>query len=147
MFCSIFGKDRATGKGVATAEDVLDELARTEENEDTQNLGMDFVEMEHYTSTASTNIEGTSQKRKRRRSTDDMDEFREAAMIIGKKIDEATEKFSLAIGVDLDIANKMDKINEERRKLSNLSRAERHKALIAIGRDHEMTAVFFYFEK
>ncbi|XXG48140.1 hypothetical protein AAC387_Pa02g2663 [Persea americana] len=76
-----------------------------------------------------------------------MDEFREAAMIIGKKIDEATEKFSRAIGVDLDIANKRDKINEERRKLSNLSRAERHKALIAISRDHEMTAVFFLLWK
>ena len=51
-----------------------------------------------------------------------MDGFREAAMIIGNKIDEATEKFSRAIGVDLDIANKRDKINQELRKLPNLSR-------------------------
>ena len=65
-------------------------------------------------------------------------------MIICNKIDEATEKFSRAIGVDLDIANKWDKINKELRKLPNLSRAERHKAFIAIGRDHDMTAFFFF---
>ncbi|KAJ8648755.1 hypothetical protein MRB53_001778 [Persea americana] len=75
-----------------------------------------------------------------------MDGFQETAMIIGKKIDEATEKFSRAVGVDLDIANKRDKTNEELRKLPNLLRTERHKALIAIGRDHEMTAVFFTLE-
>ncbi|XXG54444.1 hypothetical protein AAC387_Pa03g2319 [Persea americana] len=34
MFFTIFGKDRATTKGAAT-EDVLDELSRNEENEDT----------------------------------------------------------------------------------------------------------------
>ncbi|KAJ8636607.1 hypothetical protein MRB53_010874 [Persea americana] len=69
MFCTVFGKDRATAKGVATTEDVLDELTGNEENED-------FVEMEHYTSTASTNNERTSQKgKRRRRSTDSMDGF------------------------------------------------------------------------
>ncbi|KAJ8617858.1 hypothetical protein MRB53_014044 [Persea americana] len=94
MFCTIFGKDCATGKGAATTEDVLDELTRTEENVDTQNLAMDFVEMEHYSSTASTNNEGTNKKGKTRRSTDNMDGFQEAAMIITNKIDEATEKFS-----------------------------------------------------
>ncbi|XXG49229.1 hypothetical protein AAC387_Pa02g3470 [Persea americana] len=99
--------------------------------------------MEHYTSTASTNNQGTSRKGKRRRATNNMDGFREAAMIIGNKIDEATKKFSRAIGFDLDIANKRDKIKEELCKLPNLSRAERHKALIAIGRDHEMSALFF----
>ncbi|XXG54439.1 hypothetical protein AAC387_Pa03g2315 [Persea americana] len=69
MFCTVFGKDRATAKGAATTEDVLDELTGNEENED-------FVEMEHYTSTASTNNERTSQKgKRRRRSTDSMDGF------------------------------------------------------------------------
>ncbi|KAJ8636606.1 hypothetical protein MRB53_010873 [Persea americana] len=67
-------------------------------------------------------------------------------MIIGNQIDEATKKISGAIGVDLDIANKRDKINEELRKLPNLSRAERHKALIAIGCDHEMAALCFTLE-
>ncbi|KAJ8649171.1 hypothetical protein MRB53_002194 [Persea americana] len=103
--------------------------------------------MEHYISIASTNNEGTSQKGKKRRSIDNMDGSREAAMTISNKIDEATEKFSRAIGVDLDIANKRDKINEKLRKLPNLSRAECYKALIAIGRDHEMTALFFLLRK
>ena len=41
------------------------------------------------------------------------------------------------------IAVKRDKINEELRKLSNLSRIEHHRALLAIPRDHEMTVCFF----
>ncbi|KAJ8621469.1 hypothetical protein MRB53_029998 [Persea americana] len=71
-FVSVF-EDHATGKGAATTEDVLDDLTRNEDNEDTSNLGMDFVEMEQIISTASTNNEGTSQKETRRRSTDNMD--------------------------------------------------------------------------
>ncbi|KAJ8649603.1 hypothetical protein MRB53_002626 [Persea americana] len=85
-------------------------------------------------------------KGKERRSTDNMDGFREAAMIIGNKIDEAIEKFSRVIGVDLDITNKMDKINEELRKLPKFSRAERHKVLIAIGHDHEIVALFLLWK-
>ncbi|RWR94855.1 putative myb/SANT-like domain-containing protein [Cinnamomum micranthum f. kanehirae] len=147
MLCTIFGKDRATGKGAATTEDVLNEVTRNEEYEDSQDLGMDFEIVERNVSTPSTNSERTSQTGKRKRSTDNMDGFREAAMIIGNKIDEATEKFSRAIGVDLDIANKRDKINEElRNHCGNLERAERHKALIAIARDHEMTTVLFTLE-
>lgn len=146
MLCTIFGKDRATGKGAATTEDVLDEVTRNEEYEDSQDLDIDFVEVECYVFTPSTDSEGTSQKGQRRRSTNNMDGFREAAMIIGNKIDEATEKFSRAIGVDLDIAKKRDKINEELcSHYGNLEMAERHKALIAIACDHEMTALFFFF--
>ncbi|XXG42498.1 hypothetical protein AAC387_Pa01g2766 [Persea americana] len=146
MFSTVSGKNCAIGKGAATTEDVLDELTRNKENEDT--------------------IKG-----KERRSTDNMDGFREAAMIIGNKIDEAIEKFSRVIGVDLDITNKMDKINEELRKkfsrvigvdlditnkmdkineelskLPKFSRAERHKVLIAIGHDHEIVALFLLWK-
>ncbi|KAI7989332.1 hypothetical protein LOK49_LG13G01002 [Camellia lanceoleosa] len=56
---------------------------------------------------------------KRKNSSDRSDAFREAVMIIGTKIEEATDKFSRALGVDLDIALKRDKINEELCKLSN----------------------------
>ncbi|KAH7835394.1 hypothetical protein Vadar_025794 [Vaccinium darrowii] len=65
------------------------------------------------------------------------------AMIIGSKIEEATEKFSEALGVDLATSKKRDKINEELLKLSNLSMIQRHRALLAIARDHEMTGCFF----
>ncbi|GMQ05790.1 hypothetical protein CsSME_00050667 [Camellia sinensis var. sinensis] len=57
--------------------------------------------------------------KKRKNSSDRLDAFREAVMIIGTKIEEATDKFSRALGVDLDIALKRDKINEELCKLSN----------------------------
>ena len=67
-------------------------------------------------------------------------------MIIGSKIEEATNTFSRVLGVDLDIAVKRDKINEEFRKLSNLSRIECHRALLAIARDHEQIAYFFTLE-
>ncbi|GFY95390.1 hypothetical protein Acr_10g0007750 [Actinidia rufa] len=109
--CTVFGKDRATGKDV-TAEDVLEELSRNEENVDKQNLGLGVgvEEVEHYISNASTNDEGNSHS------------------------------------VDLDIAVKMGKINEELRKLSNLSRIEYHRALLAIARDHGMTICFFTLE-
>ena len=41
---------------------------------------------------------------------------------------------------------KRDKINEELEKLSNMSRIECHRALLAIARDHEMTSCFFTLE-
>ena len=124
--CTVFGKDRATGKEV-TAEDVLEELSRNEENVDTQNLGLGVEEAEHSISNASTNDEGNNHSgKKRKSSTDSLDAFREAAMIIGSKIEETTNTFSRILGVDLDITVKWDKINEELRKLSNLSRIEHH---------------------
>ena len=67
-------------------------------------------------------------------------------MIIGSKIEEATNMLSRVLGVDLDIALKKDKINKELRKLSNLSRIECHRALLAIACDHVMTACFFTLE-
>ncbi|KAI8555151.1 hypothetical protein RHMOL_Rhmol05G0152200 [Rhododendron molle] len=81
--------------------------------------------------------------KKRKRSDDSLDAFREAATIIGSKIEEATNKFSQALGVDLAIAKKRDKVNDELRKLSNLSMVQRHRALLAIARDHATTACFF----
>ncbi|KAI8524256.1 hypothetical protein RHMOL_Rhmol13G0136300 [Rhododendron molle] len=80
--------------------------------------------------------------KERKRSDDSLDAFREAATIIGSKIEEATNKFSQALGVDLAIA-KRDKVNDELRKLSNLSMVQRHRALLAIAPDHATTACFF----
>ncbi|XP_058218047.1 uncharacterized protein LOC131329029 isoform X2 [Rhododendron vialii] len=59
------------------------------------------------------------------------------------KIEEATNKFSQALGVDLDIARKRDQINDRLRKLSKISVLQRHKALLAIAHDQAMTACFF----
>ncbi|KAH7865112.1 hypothetical protein Vadar_002406 [Vaccinium darrowii] len=140
MLLTVFGKDRATGKNAVTAEDVLEEESRNEGSCDTENLGIGIEEMEHFLLNKE---ESTSQGKKRKRVDDSLDAFREAAMIIGSKIEEATEKFSEALGVDLATAKKRDKINEELLKLSNLSMIERHRALLAIARDHEMTGCFF----
>ncbi|CAL5442711.1 unnamed protein product [Camellia sinensis] len=83
----------------------------------TQNLSVEEIDT---LSNASINDEGNSNKgKKRKNSSDRSDAFREAVMIIGTKIEEATDKFSRALGVDLDIALKRDKINEELCKLSN----------------------------
>ena len=65
MFSTVSGKNCAIGKGAATTEDVLDELTRNKENEDTSNLGMDFVEMEQIISTSFSNNEGTSQRKRK----------------------------------------------------------------------------------
>ncbi|KAE9449862.1 hypothetical protein C3L33_18238, partial [Rhododendron williamsianum] len=54
------------------------------------------------------------------------------------KIEEATNKFSQALGVDLDIAQKRDQINDGLRKLSKISVLQRHKALLAIAHDQAM---------
>ncbi|CAL5437461.1 unnamed protein product [Camellia sinensis] len=117
MLCIIFEKDRAMGKDAVTADDVLEEVSRNE-SIDTQNLSVEEIDT---LSNASINNEGNSnQGKKRKNSSDSSDAFREAAMIIGTKIEEATDKFSRALGVDLDIALKRDKINEELSKLSNL---------------------------
>ncbi|CAL5360079.1 unnamed protein product [Camellia sinensis] len=117
MLCIIFEKDRATGKDAVTADDVLEEVNRNE-SIDTQNLSVEEIDT---LSNASINDEVNSNKgKKRKNSSDSSDAFREAAMIIGTKIEEATDKFSRALGVDLDIALKRDKINEELCKLSNL---------------------------
>ncbi|KAG5526623.1 hypothetical protein RHGRI_032780 [Rhododendron griersonianum] len=40
MLLTVFGKDRATGKNVVTAEDVLEEESRNEGSFDTENLGI-----------------------------------------------------------------------------------------------------------
>ncbi|KAH7835296.1 hypothetical protein Vadar_024838 [Vaccinium darrowii] len=140
MLLTVFGKDRATGKNVVTAEDVLEEESRNEGSCDTENLGIGIEEMEHFLLNKE---ESTSQGKKRKRVDDSLDVFREAAMIIGSKIEEATEKFSEALGVDLATSKKRNKINEELLKLSNLSMIQRHRALLAIARDHEMTGCFF----
>ncbi|KAI8563289.1 hypothetical protein RHMOL_Rhmol03G0101600 [Rhododendron molle] len=140
MLLTVFGKDRATGKNAVTAEDVLEEESRNEGSCDTENLGIGIEEMEHFVS--STNGEESNGK-KRKRSDDSLDAFREAATIIGSKIEEATNKFSQALGVDLAIAKKRDKVNDELRKLSNLSMIQRHRVLLAIARDHATTACFF----
>ncbi|KAI7989838.1 hypothetical protein LOK49_LG13G01157 [Camellia lanceoleosa] len=143
MLCIIFEKDRATGKDAVTADDVLEEVSRNE-SIDTQNLS---VEESDTLSNASINDEGNSNKgKKRKNSSESSDAFREAAMIISTKIEEATDKFSRALGVDLDIALKRDKINEELCKLSNLWRVERYGAMLAMARDHEVTACFFTLE-
>ena len=135
------------GKEVVTTEGVLEEVSMNEENVDTQNLGLGVEEAEHSISNASTNDEGNSNSGKKRKSSNDsLDACREVEMVIGSKIEEATNKFSRVLGVDLDIAVKRDKINEELWKLSNLSMIERHRALLAIARDHEMTASFFTLE-
>ncbi|GFY94211.1 hypothetical protein Acr_09g0006570 [Actinidia rufa] len=105
---TVFGKDCAIGKYVVTAEDLLEELSRNEENVDTSGSWS--------ISNASTNDEGNSHSGKKRKR------------------------------VDLDIALKKDKINKELGKLSNLLRIECHRALLAIARDHEMTACFFTLE-
>ncbi|GFZ13079.1 hypothetical protein Acr_23g0014640 [Actinidia rufa] len=109
MLCTVFGKGHATGKNAVTAEDVLEEPSRNEENVDTQNLGLGVEEADHSISNT----------------------------------EEATNTFTRVLGVDLDIAVKRDKINEELRKLSNFSMIERHRALLAIACDHKMTASFF----
>ncbi|KAF7143945.1 hypothetical protein RHSIM_Rhsim05G0015700 [Rhododendron simsii] len=143
MLLTVFGKDRATGKNAVTAEDVLEEESRNEGSCDTENLGIGIEEMEHFLS--STNgEESNSNGKKRKRNDDSLDAFREAATIIGSKIEEATNKFSQALGVDLAIAKMRDKVNDELRKLSNLSMIQRHRALLAIARDH---AMFLYFER
>ncbi|CAL5437453.1 unnamed protein product [Camellia sinensis] len=117
MLCIIFEKDRATGKDAVTADDVLEEGSRNE-SIDTQNLSVEEIDT---LSNASINDEGNSNKgKKRKNSSDSSDAFREAAMIIGTKIEEATDKFGRALGVDLDVALKRDKMNEELCKLSNL---------------------------
>ncbi|CAL5360077.1 unnamed protein product [Camellia sinensis] len=117
MLCIIFEKDRATGKDAVTADDVLEEGSRNE-SIDTQNLSVEEIDT---FSNASINDEGNSNKgKKRKNSSDSSDAFREAAMIIGTKIEEATDKFGRALGVNLDVALKRDKINEELCKLSNL---------------------------
>ncbi|KAH7854695.1 hypothetical protein Vadar_016879 [Vaccinium darrowii] len=139
MLLTIFGKDRATGKNAVTAEDVLEEESRNEGSCDTENLGISTEEMKHFSLNKE---ESTSQGKKRKRADDSLDPFREAAMIIGSKIEEATEKFSEALGVNLATAKKRDKINEELPKLSNLSMIQRHRALLAIAHDHEMTECF-----
>ena len=91
------------------------------------NLGLGVEEAEHSISNASTNVEENNHSgKKRKSSTDSLDAFREAAMIIGSKTEETTNTFSRILGVDLDITVKWDKINEELRKLSNLSRIEHH---------------------
>ncbi|CAL5360083.1 unnamed protein product [Camellia sinensis] len=124
MLCIIFEKDRA--------DDVLEEGSRNE-SIDTQNLSVEEIDT---LSNASINDEGNSnQGKKRKNSSDSSDAFREAAMIIGTKIEEATDKFSRALGVDLDIALKRDKINEEPCG-----------AMLAIACDHEVTACFFTLE-
>ena len=126
MLCTVFGKDRAIGKDVTT-EDVLEEVSMNEENVDTQNLGLGDEEAEHSISNASTNVgENNHSGKKRKSSNDRLDAFCETAMIIGSKIEETANTFSRILGVDLDIALKWDKINEELRKLSNLSRIEHH---------------------
>ncbi|KAI8567434.1 hypothetical protein RHMOL_Rhmol02G0122000 [Rhododendron molle] len=140
MLLTVFRKDRATGKNAVTTEDVLEEESRNEGSCDTENLGIGIEEMEHFLS--STNGEESNGK-KRKRSDDSLDAFREAATIIGSKIEEATNKFSQALGVDLAIAKKRDKVNDELRKLSNLSMIQRHRALLAVARDHATTACFF----
>ncbi|GMQ05442.1 hypothetical protein CsSME_00050464 [Camellia sinensis var. sinensis] len=117
MLCIIFEKDRAMGKDAVTADDVLEEVSRNE-SIDTQNLSVGEIDT---LSNASINDEGNSNKgNERKNSRESSDAFREAAIIIGTKIEEATNKFSRALGVDLDIALKRDKINEELRRLSNL---------------------------
>ncbi|KAI8559875.1 hypothetical protein RHMOL_Rhmol04G0209500 [Rhododendron molle] len=142
MLLTVFGKDRATGKNAVTAEDVLEEESRNEGSCDTENLGIGIEEMEHFLS--STNGEETnSNGKKRKRSDDSLDAFCEAATIIGSKIEEATNKFSQALGVDLAIAKKRDKVNDELQKHSNPSMIQRHRALLAIARDHATTACFF----
>ncbi|KAH7852626.1 hypothetical protein Vadar_027141 [Vaccinium darrowii] len=127
-------------RGQRDIEDVLEEESRNEGSCDTENLGIGIEEMEHFLLNKE---ESTSQGKKRKRVDDSLDAFREAAMIIGSKIEEATDKFSEALGVDLATAKKRDKINEELLKLSNLSMIERHRALLAIARDHQMTGCFF----
>lgn len=87
MLCIIFEKDRATGKDAVTADDVLEEGSRND-SIDTQNLSFEEIDT---LSNASINNEGNSNKgKKRKNSSDSSDAFREAAMLIGAKIEEAT---------------------------------------------------------
>ena len=60
---TVFGKDCAIGKYVVTAEDLLEELSRNEENVDT--FGSWSI------SNASTNDEGNSHSGKKRKSSND----------------------------------------------------------------------------
>ncbi|CAL5360073.1 unnamed protein product [Camellia sinensis] len=94
MLCIIFEKDRATGKDAVTADDVLEKVSRNE-SIDTQNSSVEKIDT---LSNASINDEGNSNKgKKRKNSSESSDAFREAAMIISTKIEEATDKFSRAL--------------------------------------------------
>ncbi|GFZ01773.1 hypothetical protein Acr_15g0003820 [Actinidia rufa] len=81
-------------------------------------LSLGVEEAEHSISNVPTDDEGNNHSGKKRKSSNE----------------------------SLDAFLKRDHINEELQKLSNLSRIERHRALLAIDRGLEMTACSFTLE-
>ncbi|KAL5539933.1 hypothetical protein UlMin_042972 [Ulmus minor] len=139
--CLVFGKDRATGKDSENIVDATEEIQRLGINNDMsedninniENMG--FADAENSKFMSQSRSDGSSKRKKRSKSTDDLGEsIKEAAFSIAKEMKDSFTRLSEAM-IDKGMNERQMGVNDELMRTTWLNMLEMHKAALLITRD------------
>ncbi|KAL5574249.1 hypothetical protein UlMin_023846 [Ulmus minor] len=139
--CLVFGKDRATGKDAENIVDAAEEIQRSGENNDmsedninnTENMG--FADAKNSEFMSQSRSDGSSKRKKRSKSTNDLEEaIKDAAYAIAKEMKDSSTRLSEAM-IDKEMNERQMGVNDELMRTTWLNMLERHKAALLITRD------------
>ncbi|KAG8372793.1 hypothetical protein BUALT_Bualt12G0103900 [Buddleja alternifolia] len=156
QLCIVFGKDRATRIDVETPADVIEDLEAEEQRRsqtDDENIGfgldgvdaaMSFDDSPKVGVNNESTLKGKKRKKKANHSVEVIicNVMKESTEMLGSKMETSSLRLSMAIEDEI-INDLKRKLNGELMKLDGLARAERIKATIAIGKDRDLTQIFF----
>ncbi|PON94180.1 Myb/SANT-like domain containing protein [Trema orientale] len=155
--CMVFGKDRATGNDADGLADAVDDIARTEANNDMDehdinnaqpNMGdaeadnLEFMSFSQASQVPQSRSDGSSKRKRKSGGSDDLGEaIKEAALVIAKEMKESFTRLSDAIN-DKEMNERQIGVNEELIRTTFLGILERHRATLLITRDIHTLNVF-----
>ncbi|XP_062097148.1 uncharacterized protein At2g29880-like [Humulus lupulus] len=151
--CMVFGKDRATGKNVETAANVVEELQTEEENttlgEDDFNYANNVDEVPSMSvsnatrgAQSHTQSDGSSKKKRKAVNHEELsDAFTQSACIIAREIEKASIRLSKAIGEAMN--EKHMQLGKELETTTTLTTTQRHKVARMIMQDNALVSYFF----
>ncbi|KAM6569170.1 hypothetical protein CsatB_017155 [Cannabis sativa] len=156
--CTIFGKDRATGKHAETPTDVEENEKEDQHvNLDDDNFNffhtmgdtyaengesMSFSQAQNGPRAPPIQSDGSSKKKRKSSSLGDIAEaIKDASQFIGEKIEMSSVRLSRAIGEEMN--DKQMRVNEEIMRTTLLPMMDRHRAARMIMSDNALVSFFF----
>ncbi|PON98322.1 Myb/SANT-like domain containing protein [Trema orientale] len=154
--CLVFGKDRAIGNDTEGLVDAVDDIARTEANNDmnehdvnntqprvdTEADNLEFMSFSQASQIPQSRSDGSSKRKRKSGGSDDLGEaIKEAALAIAKEIKESSTRLSDAIN-DKEMNERQMGVNEKLIRTTFLDMFERRKATLLITRDIRTLNVF-----
>ncbi|POO03065.1 hypothetical protein TorRG33x02_011260 [Trema orientale] len=155
--CMVFGKDRATGNDAEGLVDAVDDIARTEANNDMEehninnpqpNIGdieadnLGFMTFSQASQVPQSRSDGSSKRKRKSGGSDDLGEaIKKATLVIAKEMKESSTRLSDAIN-DKEMNERQIGVNEELIMTTFLGILKCHRATLLITRDIHTLNIF-----